>query len=1376
MKFLPVCVLILSLTCGRAFANKGLKFDHPFNTGAYNASIIQDREGFIWIGCTNGIIRYDGYKTKTYKAGPNLLSSSYAPGIFEDDEGLFWIGTVGGGLDVYDKKTDSFTYYRNDPKNPYSINSDQFNWAPKTIDQDSQGNIWLGTLAGVNKFDKKTKRFESFKHMPGNPNSLSHNSVWTVFVDKNDVIWIGTEKGLDSYRPETKKFTRYFHDPKNPQSIGKGRVYAIEEGDNDILWIGTSKGGLNKFDLKTKNFSHYRHDPANPESLANDEVYSIEKDRNGNLWLGRSYAVAAGLEIFNPEKETFIHFRHNPEKKDSISGDIIMSCFEDRAGIMWIVENTGPVDKYDPNLKKFVTYRHNPNDSNTLSSNVVPTIIEDHKGNIWFATQLGGLNRLEKNGKFTVFKKEPDNPMGISDNYIFSVMEDHENKLWISMNDGIHGIFNPDTARFEKKYKNPYASVVARGMIEDNQDPDILWFGSEADGLFSFSKKKAKFLQYENDPDDPESLGTNIVLSLFQDKEGVLWVPTQGNGLDRFVKKTKTFIHYKMDPDNPLSISGNMVTDCYIDNSGRFWVSTSDGGLNLFDKDAGTFKHFNENCGFKTKSIRAILEDNDQNLWLSSDIGLIKFSLKTLKVVRVYSRLDGLQGNNFSLYSTSACKTRAGQMWFSGLSGVNSFYPAKIINNAYIPPVALTSMKQGRKKLIFNKLYDSQEILDLNWKDNFFEFEFVALNYSQPGKNQYAYFLEGFDKAWNNIGTRRYGKYTNIPGGDYVLRLFGSNNDGLWNYKGPAIHIHVATRPWKTWWAILIYIVSMAGISFLFLRIKTRSYEAQLKKERKISDQLRHIDKMRSDLLEKQKAAEKELVKARDDLEKIVEQRTCELKAAKENAEAANEAKGQFLANMSHEIRTPLNLILGFSQALEQDIKDETQRDYISSIRSSGKTLLTLLNDILDLSKIEAGRFRVEYRAFNIRQLLREIEQMFAKKTEQQGLEFKLDISSHLPEIIILDEIRLRQILVNIVGNAIKFTDKGYVRVSADYKADNRNPGQNDLVICVEDTGIGISEDEKDAIFKVFSQQKEQDVNKYGGTGLGLAISRRLAERMDGKIFVDSVPNKGSRFTVHIRNIQMASFVAMNRDDEDIAGFNVSFERSCVLIVDANDVNRDLVVNFLKDFDFEIIKAFDSLSVAEALSNNRIDLMIWDILGSPFFKTRIESIKADKNTKDIPVIAIGDISESAGYKEFCDFFLEKPISKKQLIKAFRSFLEHTSVKPDQITQDSSKSFDSNISSQAIGRLKKLQKALKDIEEKTWNDLKDAMVIDEIINFAGQLKLLAKEFEYRYLYLYSEKLEKQARSFDMEQLPGSLNYFSKIGEHISKIIKESETQP
>ncbi|MFA5904030.1 MAG: two-component regulator propeller domain-containing protein, partial [Desulfobacula sp.] len=1298
MKKLFFSFFFIGFLCSFAGASdENIRFQHPINTNAYNNSLIQDRDGFLWIGCGNGIIRYDGYELIPYKAGKGSLTSNYTPGIFEDDEGLLWIGSMGGGLNVFDKKINTFTYYKNDPGIPSSLVSDQFNWAPKTITQGPDKIIWLGTTGGISRFDKKTGKFENFRHDPYNPGSLSHNSVWTVMADPDGIIWIGTEEGLDYYDGRTKRFIHFRHDPKNPESIGKGKVYAVEPGDKGILWVGTSLGGLNRFDCAAGKFKRYLHDPRNEKSIAHNEVYSITKDKSGDLWLGRSYAHAVGLERFNPEKEIFTLFKNDPLNPDSISGNIIMSCFEDRAGILWIVENSGFIDKYDKNRKAFILFQQQKNQSNSLSSNVVPTIMEDSKENIWFGTQLGGLNRYNrKENEFKHYIQDEDNPDGITNNYIFSILEDSDQNFWISMNDGVHGIFDPDKGRFKKKYKNPYAQVVARGMIEDRFDKNILWFGTEANGFFRFEKDTGRFRQFVNHPEDPKSLSVNNVIHLFQDPDGDLWVPTQGGGLDLFNREKEIFSHFRTDPDNPLSINGNTIRACFIDSLGHFWVSTDDGGLNRFDKKRGEFKRYGIDHGFTTKSIKAILEDDHQNLWLSSDSGLIKFDIKQETVIKIYTKDDGLQGNNFSVYPTSAIKTRDGQMWFSGLNGVNAFYPEKIRDNPNVPPVALISIRQGDTNLSEGRMPNTLTELHLDWKDNFFEFEFASLNYSQPEKNQYAYILEGFEEERNDIGTRRYGKYTNIPGGRYVLRLFGSNNDGIWNEKGTPIHITVATHPLKTWWMLLIYIISGVGILGFISRLKTAGYEKKLARVKKVSEQLRFIDKMRSELLDQQKIVEKELIKARDDLEAIVTERTVELKDAKESAETANKAKTQFLANMSHEIRTPLNLILGFSKALEKEIRDETQKEYVSAIRSSGKTLLGLLNDILDLSKIDSDRFTIDYRAFNIRRMFLEIRQMFVKMAEQKGLKFELNISSLLPEILILDENRLRQIVVNITGNAVKFTEKGYIRVSVDYVADVSGKEYGDLLILVEDTGMGVKEDEKEDIFRIFSQQKHQDINKYGGTGLGLTISKRLAEIMNGTITLDSILNQGSRFTIRIKHVEQASLTGPNPDKGDTDVMDISFGKPCILLVDAVEANQSLISDFLESYGFEVVPIDDISKASEILKFMMMKLIIWNVSRTNSSFGLSMAVKTGANGESVPLMAIGTVSPEDA--KFCDLILEKPVAKETLINSLKILLKHVHIKPGKIAEKDPEFFRESISSETIVRFRQLHNELVHIEK------------------------------------------------------------------------------
>ncbi len=1256
MKFISKNTILIILSILISWANvhaaqgTDMKFDHPFNTASYNCSITQDKDGFLWVGTTGGLVRYDGQDVKVYTARPGSLSTNLVPSALEDRDGLLWIPSLGGGLNCFDRNTDTFIWYKNDLDNPNSINSNHFNWAPKTVAEDNDGLLWVGTQGGLNKYDKKTDIFTRYQHEPGNPNSLSDNNIWSVCIDREGFIWIGTQKGgLNKFDKKTNTFTRYRHDPDNPDTLSADWVYAITEDMDGYLWIGTKGGGLDQFDKNTRKFTHYRHDPDDPDTLANDEVYSVMEDKQGDLWIGHPYSISVGLEKFDKKTRKFIHYRHDPENPDSLSGDIIMSCFEDRAGILWVIENTGPVEKYDRQSRRFHLYRNDPKDNRSLSTNAIVTITEDSKNQIWMGSQNGFLKYNRTTDDFTVYKHDPDNPEGLSDNYAFSVFEDNSGTFWVGTNDGMLGIFDRETEAFVKRYKNEYAREVARNLMEDKNNPDILWFGTEAGGIFKFDKRAEMFRHYEHDPDDPDTLGINSAWMLFQDSDGVLWIGTSGGGLDRFDSNTETFKHHKNDPDNPESISGNVVNDCYTDSSGRFWISTDDGGLNKFDKHSGTFKHYTKDHGFPSNAVRGILEDKEGFLWLGSDSGLLKFDPEKETVVKIYTEKDGLQGNKFSYYTTSALKTRDGEMWFAGLRGVNSFYPEKIKDNPYIPPVVLTSFRQGDEEPDFGMAIERVREMNLTWQKNFFEFEFASLNYTLPEKNRHAYMLEGFDTKWNHIGIRRYGKYTNLPGGTYTLRLRGSNNDGVWNEKGVAIRITVPSPPWKRWWAYSLYVIMLAGIVFGYVRHRTKAQAEELERQRKELDQerlaaerLRRIDKM----------------------------------------------KDEFLANTSHELRTPLNGIIGIAESLADGavgpVTSEQSRN-LAMISSSGRRLTNLVNDILDFSKLKTHDLDIRSKPMDIRSITEIVMALSRPLIGQKSV----TLENHIPDSLPLahaDEDRLQQILINLIGNAIKFTHEGQVTVSAAHK-DLQNKdlrgfenlgGLNEFIrVSVSDTGIGIPEEEQERIFKSFEQADGSADREYGGTGLGLAVTKKLVELHGGAIEVESSPDRGAIFSFTLpvaqdQTVEDVPEIIEQRIASEASVQDESFhddeakpetgDQQTVLVVDDEIVNIQVLKNHLSAQNYRVLTAQSGLQALEILQHEEPDIVILDLMMPRMNGYEVcRKIRETKDPSSMPIVMLTAKNRGSdliqGFDCGANDYLVKPFNKGELLARAKAHLE-----------------------------------------------------------------------------------------------------------------------
>jgi len=818
-------------------------------------SMFQDRQGFLWIGTVKGLARYDGYSFKTFVHNPEeriSISSSAISAITEDRQGGIWVGTWGGGVNRFNPETETFQHYLHDANNPQSLSHNTV----RAITIDNQGNLWVGTSSGLNRFNPETETFQHYLHDANNPNSLSHDHVRTITEDIQGNLWIGTSSGLNRFNPEKETFQHYLHDANNPNSLSHDHIRSITADREGNLWVGTLGGGLNRFDPHTEIFHHYRHDANNPNSLSDDNVMTITEDRQGNLWVG---TMDYGINRFNSETKTFQHYLYNANNPRSLSDDTVFSISKDRQGGIWVGTRRG-LNRLHPQTKTFQHYRHDPNNPNSLSHTGVFAITEDRQGSIWIGTRAGGLNRFNlETETFQHYRHDANNPNSLSHDYVRSIAVDSQGELWVGTWDEGLNRFNPQTETFQHythDANNPHSLSDNRVTSITEDSLGNLWVGTWGGGLNRFNPETETFQHYRHDANNPNSLSHDMVFSISEDRQGHLWVGTR-HGLNRFNPETETFQHYLHDANNPNSLSDDNVMTITEDRQGGIWVGTSD-GLNLLDKQSNTFKRFDL---MNNESIYNIEEDNQGQLWLSSNYSLSRLNPKT-GGFKKYDEGNGLQGDEFVL--GSSLKSHTGEMYFGDSSGFHRFSPLKITDDLEPPKVTFTDLLISNQSVAIginsnntssfenvftlDKAIHSTKILTLNHQQNMVTFEFSTLHFTNPKKHQYAYKLEGFDKQWIKTDHKnRRATYTNLPAGEYIIRVKASNGDGVWNEKGASLKITVLPPFWKTWWAYSFYYLILISLIWWFVRTQRKKVQF----EREINQQLEQKVAERTSELEK---------------------------------------------------------------------------------------------------------------------------------------------------------------------------------------------------------------------------------------------------------------------------------------------------------------------------------------------------------------------------------------------------------------------------------------------------------------------------------------------------------------------------------------------
>ncbi|MGZ9221687.1 MAG: two-component regulator propeller domain-containing protein [Anaerolineales bacterium] len=819
-----------------------LRFDHiSIEQGLSQSSvrvIFQDSRGFLWFGTEDGLNRYDGYTFKTYKPdpdAPNSLSDRWITSIVEDKEGTLWIGTRLGGLNHYDPRTEQFTHFVHNEDDPSSLSDNHIN----VLYLDRNDNLWIGTPDALDRFNEAGNTFRHYVYSPSQQEGISGKNITALYEDSRGRFWVGTASGgLNRFEPSSNTFTPYQYDPDNSHSISNDHVTAIIEDGRSVLWVSTWEG-LNKFQPDSGSFERFMHSETDEQSIASNTVNDLYVDSTGNLWI----ATGRGLDRLSAAGKRFIHYRNDPTFSRSLSNDVVLSIYEDRGGVLWFGTYGGGVNKYDRQRDDFAYYRNNPKTKNSLSENFIFSIYEDTEGYVWIGTFSQGLDRFTRSTNQVIhYQNDPKKPSSLSSNEILSIYEDKDGILWVGTGNGLDQ-FDRKTSSFKHYRQNPDnpASLSANRVYEVYVDSqNNVWVGTVG-GLDRFDRKTQTFIHYQPETDNPNSLSGTMVNSILEDSEGNLWVGTFDSGLNKFNPETEQFTRYRYDAKDKQTLSNDSILSIYQDKKGRVWIGTAGGGLNLYHPKTDTFTYYLEKDGLPNGVVYGILEDAKGHLWLSTNFGISRFDPET-ETFRNFDSGDGLQSNEFN--SGAYSKGRSGELYFGGINGLTVFYPSSINDSPYLPQVALTSLTQDDNPITTASSVETTQNVTLQWPQNSLEFEFAALSYNQPNKNQYAYMLEGFDTNWHLIGTKRDGRYTNLPGGEYTLLLKASNSDGVWNEVPVRINVTVIPPFWQTlWFRILLGVIAVATVAGGF-RLRTKTIEDR-------NRELKRLVKERTHALEK---------------------------------------------------------------------------------------------------------------------------------------------------------------------------------------------------------------------------------------------------------------------------------------------------------------------------------------------------------------------------------------------------------------------------------------------------------------------------------------------------------------------------------------------
>ena len=1200
--------------------------------------MVQDHKGFIWIATQEGLNRYDGYEFKSFKYDrddPHSISDSFIETIFLDAKNNLWVGTR-HGLNLFDYSKHRFKRFYHDPENANSLSHDYIT----AITEDLQGELWVGTGGGgLNRISADRKNFKAFK-LDAQKDGLIGNFITDLTVDKTGTLWIATgssrlipsdrQGGVNYIKPNSSTVEALAFNESYTIS-GVTSVYCDSQNN---LWFGTQRSGLFKHDSKTQITSQVVFEAVNNNS--ENAVTSIVEDSDGNFWFGtqnfglfsfnRSLTLDHNTQTGTKEIEVNRISRFTPETPETsnINDKDIVSLMVDKSGVLWVGTWTGGINKLDFGANQFKKYLKTKGTAHSAAQ-VVRTLVQDDSGQYWIAAWDKGLIKFDMSTGDT--QSVPELNYLMTGN-VREVMVDSEGILWFGTNSQGMFRFNQKTGTV-RNFRNISGDTSSLShnhvlhIIEDEQG--YLWVATRGGGVNRFDKQTETFSRLLHKTDDISTISSNEVGNIFYDNRGTLWVGSEGFGLSLVDTKTqKVFRHYSIF-DEGESLCSNNINDIFRDSNGEIWIGTAQGLCHVINSNADLA---NQQLSFELVddpvvpigAVGGVYEDKKGLLWISTIKGISSLDPKT-KIVTNFDASHGVIAEGY--FIRGKYQNKDGLIFFGGVSGLTVFEPEKIKIDSHLPRVEITRLMLFNQNLKLRDFettspltntIDETEKITLEHDQNVFSLDFAALHFASSKNNKYAYQLEGFDNGWSMTDSlNRRATYTNLDPGDYIFKVKASNKDGVWNETPSTLEIEVLAAPWASWWAYSSYFGAFIIILYFLYRQKTLA--ERLDKQNRIAQ------------------------------------------IEKDFAVKSNELKSKFLANMSHEIRTPMNAIIGLSGLALRVPMNEKLHDYLTKIEASSSALLRIIDDILDYSKIEADKLELEQRPFALEDVVKEVINVISPKASEKGLEL---IVSHLEDIdfkLIGDELRLRQVIINLANNAIKFTKEGYIEILFDkvHQAD----GDIEVKVSIIDTGIGLTKEQIHRIFSPFTQADMSTTRRYGGTGLGLSLSRRLVHLMGGEIHVSSTLNKGTNFNFNAHFGLVETKESLYFEDKPL------LNQLNVLVIEDNAETLVALVRMLESFGIDALPYLASDISPKQLKLSEIDFNTFNLImvdaslphvdfsdiGS-YLRTQILSAK----THVLLMTGMSTPVESNHYRIF-DTIIEKPVTPSELHDGLLSSLE-----------------------------------------------------------------------------------------------------------------------